>query len=111
MVVRASHIHPKEGMPPAVTSAYGWRKAQESFGGRCVHHPGCLDQDVEDRKERAATFLKKVRESGWAGWVRRFLELPHRSPIASSGYLRAGTDPCRSARRRGLLLNAASWIR
>ena len=44
-------------MPPALTVAYGWRKAQESFGGRCVHHPGCLDQDVEDRKERTATFL------------------------------------------------------
>ena len=53
----ACHIHPKEGMPPGLTPAYGWLKALKSFCGRGVRHPGCLDQDVECRKERAATFL------------------------------------------------------
>ncbi len=44
-------------MPPGLTPAYGWLKALKSFCGRGVRHPGCLDQDVECRKERAATFL------------------------------------------------------
>ena len=44
-------------MPPGLTPAYGWLKALKSFCGRGVRHPGCLVQDVEDRKERTATFL------------------------------------------------------
>ena len=103
-------------MPPGLTPAYGWLKALKSFCGRGVRHPGCLDQDVEDRKERAATFLtaQESHEEASAKAVRgmgRGVSWESAQIPDSVVRLLAVTDPYRSARRRGLLLNASSWIR